>query len=260
MPDFPPPFDHRNALEDALVAASDDPAARGPFLRLLLDSTVFVIGQAPEGSDASEGEEGTTIQPGISLALASYTMRDGRTAIPFYSSTEWMSGCLREPARYLGLPARALLETTRGETLMLNWGAPWGKEFPPEEIASILDHGTTGERITLAEPRQVTLGLPSVEPTALLATLTMVLAHHPEVSVGYMGWMDDPAGGLPPHAIIGIDGEGDLETALQDAGAAATGPEWGSAPVDFFRITPGDRAVSDFFIREGKRFYTRGAA
>jgi hypothetical protein len=257
MPDTAPPFDQRNALEDALVAASSDPTKRGPFLRLLLDSTVYVIGRASDPS-AAPVVPNETASPAISsLGLASYTVSDGGSATPFYSSREWLSGCLKEPAPVLAVPARVLFEATRGERLVLNWGAPWVKEFTPAEIANLLDHGGSGKRITVDEPREVLLGLPATEPTVLLAALTTVLTHHPEVSAGYMGWMHDPATTAPPHAIIGLDGEGNLDAATGDAVAAATGVS-PDAPVDFFRITPGDGSVSDFLLTGGKQFYTRG--
>jgi hypothetical protein len=256
MATLAPPFDQRNPLEEALVAASSDPTARGPFLQTLLDSTIYVVGQANDASNVPVQQGDSTLPAGSSLALSLCKLREGVAAIPFYSSHEWLSGCIREPSRMLAISARDLFQTTRGSTLVLNWGAPWAKEFTPQEVTNLLDHGGAGDRITIDKPREVLLGLPAVEPTALLAALTTVLARHPHVSAGYVGWMHDPASTIPPHAIIGIDGEGDINAATADAGAAATGVS-PDVPVDFFRIRAGDGSISDFLLSGGKRFYTR---
>ncbi len=250
------PFDVRNELEDALAAAAEDPAARGPFLRLLLDSTVYVIGQVVDQDGNPRGGEGKLdVQPGEGLSLRTVALPDERSGVPFFSSVRWLSGCLKEPATYLSIPTRMLFQTAVGATFLLNPGAPWGKEFSPEEVTRLLESGGTGREVEVDAPREVRLGLPSVEPTALLAALTTVFTRHPEVSEAFLGmiqYTDDESG---PHLIVGLDGDGDLVEAIRDAGAAANGILGRGEMADFARIKRGDEGISDFLTSNGQRFY-----
>jgi hypothetical protein len=254
MTDVAPPFDQRNALEDALVAAAEDPAARGPFLRLLLDSVVYVLGETRSADGTPNPDGAQTLRPGDEIGIRSFPAPDGGTAIPFFTSEPWMRGCVRDLDRFVSLPTRDLFLTTRGARLVLNWGAPWAKEFTPDEISHLLEHGHPGARLETEAPRQVMLGLPAVEPTALLAELTTVFSRHPEVSAAYLGWFHDPSTDVPPHAIIGVEGEGDPRLAVEDAIAAVAG----SDPVDFVVASPEDDSVGGWLATQGQRFYTRG--
>jgi hypothetical protein len=247
------PFDHPNELEVALIAAAKDPVARGPFYRILLDSTVYVVGGV--GRDKPAGP--TTFEVGETLALRNGTLPDGRSCIPFYSSLDWLSVLLTEPAPCLALPVRSLFENTPGATLVLNLGSPWGKEFTPEEVKHLLDHGSASKEIGGSAPRRMTLGLPTVEPTALLAALTTVLKSHPEVSGAYLAWVDFPDEASAPHALIGLDGDGDLREARQDVGATANGIGGADALVDIVGITRGVGGPSEFLVEKGIRFYER---
>lgn len=252
------PFDVRNELEEALVAAAQDPAARGPFLRLLLDSTVFVVGRVKDENGHNRESAGEMmIQPGEGLALFQAALPDGRPCIPFYSSVRWLSGCLHEDASYVALPARTLFETAVGATFVLNLGAPWGKELLPEEVTRLLESGGVGEEAAIDAPREVRLGLPSVEPTALLAALTTVFSRHPEVSEAFLGMIQFPDESTGPHLLVGVEGDGDLGGAIRDAGATVNGVLGPEQLVDFVGITQGDQGISDFLVANGKRFYGR---
>jgi len=252
------PFDVRNELEDALVAAAEDPAARGPFLRLLLDSTVYVVGQVVGQDGQPRGGEGKLdVQPGDGLSLRTVALSDGRSGVPFFSSVRWLSGCLKEHVSYLAIPTRALFGTAVGATFLLNPGAPWGKEFTPEEVTRLLESGGTGREVEVDARREVMLGLPAVEPTALLAALTTVFGRRPEVSEAFLGMIQYPDDESGPHLIVGVDGDGDLVEAIRDAGAAANGVLGQGEMADFARIKRGDEGISDFLVANGTRFYGR---
>jgi hypothetical protein len=239
------PFQPRNPLEHALVAAAADPTKRGEFVRELLDATVLVVG------DPSSPAPG----PAGGLALKSGTMPDGRRCVPFYSSAEWLRGIVDSDVPVLSMPARALFEGTRGATLALNLGAPLAKEFTPDEITGLLSGGGEAAAAALGTPTRVVIGLPEVEPLAYLAAATTIFARRPEVRTAYLGWIHYPEAGTPPHLIIGVEGEGDLKDAMLDANAAwDPGDDLGSI-VDFVVVTSRSEGIPGWLWNNGRKFY-----
>ncbi|MBV8979022.1 MAG: SseB family protein [Alphaproteobacteria bacterium] len=133
-------FEPENALEEALLRANKSPMTRREFERQLLGSDVIVIGEI-EGRDLSPA--GAPLLPGERLKVA-FTKRDGRTYVPVFTSRTRLHAYLSQSRGYVSLPGRALMEMTRGATLLLNLGSDVGKEILPEEIARMLDPGTLG--------------------------------------------------------------------------------------------------------------------
>src|SRR5471030_3339572 len=75
----------QNALELALQQAADEPAYRPAFFKLLLTSTVYVLGKAGEGWIAGAARQD---DPAQSIELEHWEKTDGATAIPFFTSLE----------------------------------------------------------------------------------------------------------------------------------------------------------------------------
>ncbi len=261
--DAAPPFDEPNELERALMEAAKDPTARGAFSRILLDSRVLVIGRVlrQEGADPA-----VTAQAGDQVSLYHGTTDDGRECVPFYSSARVLASVAPDASPYLEMRVRDLFTMTRGETLMLNLGAPWGKEFTPREVEQLLDHGWAGDQIVNDRPRQVRLGLPTDEPTALIAGLVTVLKRHPQVARAYLGmiqYKDDPVvpGVTDAHLIIGVEGtgSGDPRAAVQDIGPVAAELAPGR-PTDFVVVEEGDEGVAGWLRAEGITIYEKDGA
>jgi hypothetical protein len=159
-----------NPLESSLAAAADNPARRPDFYQTLLESQVFVIGHTKQGPAAGE----YVAQPGEKMSLANWQKADGTIFIPFFGSMESLQRALKTPAGYVQLPARALFEMTRGSTLILNPGLPYGKEFFPAEIQALLSTGVNKQTETrvVAEHTRVRLGQPANYPTAMVEALS----------------------------------------------------------------------------------------
>jgi hypothetical protein len=242
-------FQPRNALEHALVAAAADATRRGDFLRELLDATVVVVGDPTATAPGS-----LPGQPGA-RALKWGTMPDGRPCLPFYSSAEWLRGVVQRDVPILRLPARALFEGTAGATLALNLGAPLAKELTPDEVTNLLGGGGRAAANALGDPTRVVIGLPEVEPFSYLAAATTTLARHPEVRTAYLGWIDYPEAGTPPHLIIGIEGEGDLKDAMFDASAASDARNDPESLVDFVVVTRDSEGIAAWLWNNGRKFY-----
>ena len=112
-------FVPENALEEALMRADKNPMSKREFDRMLLGSDVIVIGRI-EGRGSSPA--GAPLTPGEKLQIAS-KQKDGRRVIPVFSSMTRLSIYLQgKTESYVLLGGRALLEMTRGATLLLNIG------------------------------------------------------------------------------------------------------------------------------------------
>lgn len=241
-------------LESALQSAADDPAMRPDFYRLLLDSVVFVIGGTAQGSPGKR-----TLSAREKINIQSWERSDGTPVIPFFTSLSALQQAIEEPADYLGLPARSLFEVTKGATLVLNPKLEYGREFHPQEVDALLAEGVPrlGEQRVVQKETKVFLGQPQVYPSRMVDALTTFLAKRSQVKAAYLQLMHDPSKDAKPHLVIGFDAEGDVELLFREAGTVAADTAPNGDPVDFYRVVPGDRGLSEYFLENVKPFYER---
>jgi len=128
-------FVPENPLEEALLQAAKNAMKRREFERQLLAQDVVVIGEI-EGRDLSPA--GSPLLPGERLKVAS-VQRDGRTYIPVFTSQTRLKAYLTRKAGYVSLPGKALMQMTRGSTLLINLGSEVGKEILPQDVERMLD-------------------------------------------------------------------------------------------------------------------------
>ena len=132
-------FEDPNALEAALMKATEDSEQLARFYGTLIKSIVYVIGWRvdPDGQRLpSKGD--VTFTPGDKIDIPFVERPDGRTLVPFYSSMRWLNANNNSDRPSLMIQARDLFELTKGSSLVLNQGSPLGKDFSPEEVAAIL--------------------------------------------------------------------------------------------------------------------------
>lgn len=243
-----------NALEQSLRRAAVEPAERPDFYRLLLESTIYVIGpsdQVPEGE--------VTLQAGTTLQIQNWQRQDGSPVIPFFSSLEALQSAIEIEASYVALPARTLLEMTLGATLVLNPKSDYGKEFFPNEVEALLSEGVNKQSVQrmVAKETQVLLGQPREYPSAMIASLTSLLAKHGNVKAAYLALMHDPSVDEKPHLVIGIEADRDFEKVVREAGTVAGDMAADGEPVDLVRVVRSEAGLSQYFIEETKPFYER---
>jgi hypothetical protein len=91
----------------------------------------------------------------------------------------------------------------------------------------------------------------------MVSSLTTLLAKHPSVKAAYLCLMHDPSTQEKPVLVVGFEGDGGIERAMQEAGSVAvdTAPE--GHPVDFVRVVRGDKGISAHFLTSVKPFYER---
>jgi hypothetical protein len=243
-----------NALELALMLAASEPAHRPEFFRLLLESTVFVLGSSGQLDEGS-----VTLKAKTQVQIQNWVRPDGSSVIPFFSSLRALRLAIESDERYIALPARAFFEMTRGTELVLNPRSEYGKEFTRTEVEALLAEGVSRPPTQRVVERdtQVLLGQPSDYPTAMVASLATLLAKHSNVKAAYLALMHDPSADEKPHLIVGIEAEGDFETVIREAGTVAGDTAPKEEPVDLIRVIRGESGLGRYFIEEVKPFYER---
>lgn len=246
--------EYGNALEKALQLAAHEEASRPAFYKILLESSVYVIGH----TDGPTGEA-KVFQPGEELTIDNWQGSDGREIIPFFSSLNALKKGIEHEVEYLELPARALFEITSGSTLVLNPRLDYGKEFSPREISALLSGETPNliERREIKEQTRVRIGQPANYPFKMVASLRSFFITRTNVKAAYLALMHNPSLDDKPHLIVGIEADGDVEEILREAGTMIGGTVPDGDPVDMLNIKRGEPGVSQYFLKNVNPFYKR---
>jgi hypothetical protein len=241
-----------NRLESLLRLAATEPAHRPEFYKLLLQSPLFVLGEAEEAVD-----DGEKVPEGSNLALLHWEKSDGTTVIPVFTSMQALHDSIDEDESYLEIPARALFKMTLGEELMLNPDSEYGKQLMPAEVESLLS-GSVGQQTlerVLEESTEVVIGQPEQYPGQLVDSLTTLFSKHTNVKAAYLGLIHVAEQDDKANLIIGLQGEGDLQVVIQEAGAVAWDITAEEEVVDFIIVEQGDEGIAEYFLNETKPFY-----
>lgn len=243
-----------NPLEQALLAAATNPASRPDFYHLLLASEVLVIGGTVEG-----GEGRRVLDTGAKVSIENWTRQDGSPVIPFFTSLDALQRAIEKPGSYLALPARALFEITRGAALVLNPNLDYGKEFSPDEVAALLTAGVTqtAEQRVVQQETKVLLGQPKNYPQQMVNALSAFLRQRSQVKAAYVLLMHDPSKDEKPHLVVGVHADGDIERLFPEIGTVAGDSAPAGETVDLFRVVPGDKGLSEYFVSSVRPFYQR---
>lgn len=254
MLDFTP----ANELERLLVQASTDPGARPDFYRDFLEADLIVLGYS--GESPGEGEGVADLPAGSTVNIVRWQDREGQEALPVFSSRERLSEAIEQEARYMRIKGRVLLDIVGSELpLVLNPMSNYGKEFLPEELASMRDGSIFRqlESTTVEENRQVLIGQPANYPQALVDALKSLFSRHPQVERAYLAQMHDPATNASPFLIVGVEAEGDVGQVISDAGIAIQGTLAEREGVQFFQVRVGDEGLSGYMLGSVEPFYSK---
>lgn len=185
------PFISENELEKALVRAVKNPDAAPDFYRLLLESSLLVMGTAQGQEYASEE---FSLSPGGKLNLVT-AVKNGAPYLPIFSSQPRMQEFVDKQTKYLTIKGRDLLDITRGAVVILNPASEFGKELSAAEVLRLLD-GPGGD-----VPHY---NLEEAYPAALVDALTAVFETRPEVIAAWMVKVGIGGAG-DRHPLVGID-------------------------------------------------------
>jgi len=246
--------EQENPLDVALQLAADEPARRPEFYRLLLESSVYILGHtdgAPRETQALEAGEKISIQ--------NWVRNDGLPVIPFFTSLTALQRAIEQEVAYMVLPARSLFEMTKGSFLVMNPRSSYGKEFFPNEIEALLSEGVNRlleQRVT-QKATEVLLGQPANYPSKMVDSLTAFLSKRSNVKAAYLALMHDPSQDEKPHLIVGIEAEGEIDQIIREVGVVVGDTAPNGEPVDLMRVERGDHGLSEYFVRDVKPFYER---
>lgn len=241
-------------LETLLRLAVSEPAHRPEFYQVLLESPLWVLGHADQTAD---GEQ--QLDAGSAITIQHWETTTHQTTIPVFTSLEVMQQSIDEDESYLELPARDLFELTLGEVLVLNPDADYSKEFLPDEVAGLLQgeaQQSFMEQVTDSSA-EFTISEPESYPDALVDSLTTLFSKHSQIEAAYLGFIQDHKEGSDPNLIIGLQGEGDLETIIREAGLVAMDTTLEEEYIDFVIIEEQDDGISQYFLQQSKPFYER---
>jgi hypothetical protein len=244
----------QNTLDLALQRAATDPASRPDFYRVLLDSEIFVIGNTD-----SQITGRSLIPAGAKISIAHWEKSDGTPVTPFFTSLEALQRNLKEESSFLALPARSFFEFVKGQTLILNPGSSYGKEFFPNEVTALLSSGVNHlpTQRTVQEETQVLLGQPANYPTQMVAALKAFLPRHANVQAAYLCLMQESGSESTPSLVVGFEGTGDISQAMREAGSVAADTADTGNPVDFVEIKAGEAGVGSYMQASVEPFYRR---
>jgi len=251
MTDSPASSD--DELEHALRLAANDVSKRPDFYKKLVASSVYIIAR----SDARK-EGGGTMNGGETLSIEKWLKGDGTPVIPFFSSLAALQRALDTEKEYVRLPARSFFEMTRGDFLVLDPKSPYGKEFFPNEIETLLATGVnlSPEQHTMAQQTQVLLGQPANYPTKMVESLKAYFETRKEVSRAYLALMHDLSRGNPV-LVVGVEIDGEDQQILREAGVVAADSSPHGEAVDICHVNHLEKGLSEYFSRQGNPFYER---
>ncbi|WP_313275775.1 enhanced serine sensitivity protein SseB [Kosakonia cowanii] len=239
----------KNELETLLEQAATEPAYRPAFFRTLLDSTVWVPGNAAEGEAVVEES---------ALDIQHWEKDDGTSVIPFFTSLTALQQAIDDEQAFVVMPARTLFEMTLGETLFLNAKLPTGKEFTPREISHLVgEEGSPLSQQEVLEGGTALLLSEVAEPPAqMVDSLTTLFKSIKTVKRAFICSIKEQAD-AQANLLIGIEAEGDIEEIIHAAGSVATDTLPGDEPVDICHVAEGEKGISHFMLAHITPFYER---
>lgn len=247
-----------NELEHLLKLAVTEPAGRPAFFRALLDATVLILGD----NEQMRQDGDITLNADTPVNIQHWEKQGGGNIIPFFSSLAALRKAVEGEQPFIALPARVLFEITQGADLFLNPKAEYGKEFYPEEVATLLatDGVTKSVERYVDKDSQILLGQPKDYPTEMVEALTTLFSQRKLVRRAFLTLMHDQAVDEQPNLLVGLEVDGDpaeIDALINEAGNLASEMVANEEPVDFCLVSEKERGVSHYLITHTWPFYQR---
>jgi len=256
------PQQDENELERLLRLSVTQAAYRPAFYQALLESTVWVLGDAGQ----QNADNLTEITAGSELNLLHWEKQDGSSIIPFFSSVEVLeraaAGESEHEQSFVALPSRVLFEMTQGEELFLNPKSEFGKELYPSEITMLLNTGglAVPTELVLDAESQLLIGQPEAYPSAMVDALTTLFSQKKPVRRAFLALIHDKTVDPEPNLLVGIEADGtdsEVDALIREAGNVASETSPDDKPVDFCIVNEKERGLSHFLISHTQPFYQR---
>ena len=231
----------QNKLEQALVAAATDVAARPGFYRALAESDVLVayVGEAPPITNGVVTEATNLSLPNIEI--------QGCMHIPFFSS----EARLPPGTQFLGMRALDLFNFTKGSHLVLNPGSDFGKLFVPSEISEILDGSlfTPTDVLTVKKGSEQLIGQPKEYPHDFAKALIRFFSGEQSVRSAFLAQHFIAGTHTEPALLVAVSApEKDFERISAGIGIIARDTKKPQNAVDITRLQDG--VIHDYFASQ----------
>lgn len=203
-------FTPDNELEQIMLHAAAEPAARPDFYRFLLASNLIVLGSF-----------------GDTMQIETVANETGRYH-PAFTSPARMKEFVPAEMSHFAISARNLFEVTRGAQFVLNPGSGLSKVLAPEEVAWCLK---------TFPPATLRLMPPKQHPATLIKALCVLFTSRSLIRAAHLVHVVREGIDKTPHPLIGLIADGDLPRLAKEImiAAAAACP---GIPVEIIRLDP----------------------
>jgi hypothetical protein len=251
-----------NPLEQALFNSASDNTLLPTFYDLLMKSNVFILG------DIIGKKEGTfNINEDQEFDIQHWENEDDNSpVIPFFTSMQMLQQAIPEDSPYIEIPTSNFMEMTLGVSLVLNPNTDYGVELDFADVSSLLDVNPEAllqeqdtENPDDLEDGEMFLGILDNRPVELCKAMTAVFSNYPEIETAYIAAIHIPSESKEAHLLIGIEGNGDLDTAIpniaEDIPEEANDSEY--EMFDFYTMSDDDpEEISQFLKENNTAFYS----
>lgn len=248
-------FKPENALERALVKAAEDPAARAPFLKMLLDAELsFAL---VEGEAKGSGYE-----------VPEVTHEDDSFVPVFTADSRVKAMFGDERMMVVRQSFRQIMSQIAGANFVLNPGSDYGREIWAGDVMAMLDgdfekaaesdDDESGEGGYEEAPLPTVVGRPTPTPTHLVTPLAKLFSTLPDVRAAHMAQaLFAEADGLKRLVIgVALEPAGDIDAVLDEVTGVLDRVAKPTDVIDFVPV-PGS-PLDDYFSRDTQPFYKKG--
>ncbi len=247
-----------NPLEQALFNSASDNSLLPTFYDLLMKSNVFILGSII-------GKENGTfnINEDQEFDIQHWENEDDNSpVIPFFTSMQMLQQAIPEDTAYIEIPSTNFMEMTLGVSLALNPNTDYGVELDFSDVSGLLDVDPEAlldeQSDEEVEDGEMFLGILDNRPENLCKAMSEVFSNYPEVETAYMAAIHVPSESKEAHLLIGIEGKGDLDTAIPTIADKIPEKENDSdyEMFDFYTMSDDDpEEISQFLKENNTAFY-----
>ena len=247
-----------NPLEQALFNSASDNALLPTFYDLLMKSNVFILGSI------IGKEKGTfNINEDQEFDIQHWENEEDKSpVIPFFTSMQMLQQAIPEDTAYIEIPSSNFMEMTLGVALVLNPNSDYGVELDFSDVSGLLDVDPEAlldeDNNEDFEEDEMILGILDTRPENLCKAMSEVFSNYPEVETAYMAAIHVPSESEEAHLLIGIEGKGDLDTAIPTIADKIPEKENDSdyEMFDFYTMSDDDpEEISQFLKENNTAFY-----
>jgi len=237
-----------NNLEKTLHKAAKDHNKASAFYDELMESKIFVLGKPEHEKD----DDKLRLDEEQSIIIQHWERGNDRIAVvPFFTSLEMLQNAIESDEPYLELSTVDLFQLTIGAPLVLNPNSNLGMEFEPEDIAMLLDSSLMeNQKHILDQQTEVLLGHAENISDVFTSVLSAFFKKHSEVRAAYIGTIQIPSDDDKEHLMVGIQGQGNLDSIIDTAikKISLLEDDMMYETVDFYVIDKDDPDISGFML------------